>query len=170
MTARRHTNKRQRQTHVRDRDTRWHLTNQRSRLDSTWAKHRMNRQGAAVVEFAVVAPIFILLVFGMIEFGRMVMVQQVLTNASREGARLAVLDGTTTGEVLATVNEYLASASVTGASVAVNPDPPANAAFGDPVTVTVAIGFDQVSWLPAPMFLSGTNLSAESVMRRESVQ
>lgn len=146
------------------------LTPQRPIVDNTLRKHRKNRQGAAVVEFAVVAPIFILLVFGMIEFGRMVMVQQVITNASREGARLAVLDGTTKSEVLATVNNYLASSSITGATVAVDPDPPDNAAFGDPVTVTITIGFDQVSWLPAPMFLSGTNLSAETVMRRESVQ
>ncbi len=45
---------------------------------------RRNRRGAAAVEFAIVAPVFFLLVFGMIEYGRMVMVQQVITNASRE--------------------------------------------------------------------------------------
>ncbi|HRX81016.1 MAG TPA: TadE/TadG family type IV pilus assembly protein, partial [Pirellulaceae bacterium] len=38
------------------------------------------QRGAAAVEFAVVAPIFVLLLFGMIEYGRMVMVQQMLTN------------------------------------------------------------------------------------------
>ncbi len=51
------------------------------------------------MEFAVVAPVFLLLVFGMIEYGRMVMVQQVITNASREGARVAVLDGSTAVDV-----------------------------------------------------------------------
>ncbi|HUG68005.1 MAG TPA: TadE family protein [Pirellulaceae bacterium] len=45
------------------------------------------QRGAAAVEFAAVAPIFVLLLFGMLEFGRMVMVQQILTNATREGAR-----------------------------------------------------------------------------------
>ena len=55
----------------------------------------------------MVAPIFLLLVFGMIEYGRMVMVQQVLTNASREGARVAVLDGTTAQQVSDTVNQVL---------------------------------------------------------------
>ena len=49
---------------------------------------RKNRLAAAAVEFAVVAPVFLLLVFGMIEYGRMVMVYQILTNASREGARV----------------------------------------------------------------------------------
>src|SRR4029079_7300001 len=68
------------------------------------------RRGAAVVEFAVVSPVFFLLIFGMIEYGRLVMVQQVLTNASREGARVGVLDGSTQADVTTAVNNYLTSA------------------------------------------------------------
>ena len=64
------------------------------------------------MEFAVVAPIFILLLFGMIEYGRMVMVQQMLTNATREGARQAVLDGATTEGVRNTVKNYLSSGGI----------------------------------------------------------
>ncbi len=45
------------------------------------------------MEFAIVAPIFFMMIMGMLELGRAVMVQQVITNASREGARVAVLDG-----------------------------------------------------------------------------
>ena len=55
-------------------------------------------------------------------------------------------------------------------SIEVDPDPPESAEFGDPVTVTVSVGFNQVSWLPSPIFLSGRNLTASTVMRRESVQ
>ncbi len=131
---------------------------------------RRERRGAAVVEFAVVAPILFLLVFGMIEYGRLVMVQQVLTNATREGARHGVLDGSTTTEVQTTVTNYLTSANIAGATVTVNPDPPDSAGFGDPVTVSVSIPFNQVSWLPAPMFLSGVDMTATSVMRRETTQ
>ena len=123
-----------------------------------------------MVEFAVVAPLFFLMVFGMIEFGRMVMVQQIITNASREGARMAVLDGATTTAVNTAVQNYLQGASVRNAQVAVNPNPPTNAGYGEPVTVTVSVNFDQVSWLPSPMFLGGTALSAATVMRRETVQ
>jgi len=122
------------------------------------------------VEFAVVAPIFLLLVFGMIEYGRMVMVQQVITNASREGARKGVLDGTTNADVVAVVNGYLTAGSISGANVTVTPTNPRDAAFGDRVTVSVDIGFSQVSWLPSPMYLGGRTLSATTVMRRESVQ
>ena len=123
-----------------------------------------------MVEFAIVAPVFFLLVLGMVEYGRMVMVQQVITNASREGARQAVLDGATSVEVSALVNSYLASGSISGATVTVAPDPPTGAEFGDPVTVAVSIPFSQVSWLPSPMYLGGKTLTASTVMRRESVQ
>lgn len=122
------------------------------------------------MEFALVAPLLFLLVFGMIEYGRMVMVQQILTNASREGARMGVLDGTTTADVTNSVNSYLASASIQSATVTVTPNPPSSAGFGEPVTVTVSVPFNQVSWLPAPLFLNGTTLSSQTVMRRESAQ
>ena len=98
------------------------------------------------------------------------MVQQVLTNASREGARRAVLDGATSAEVTQTVENYLDSSNISGATITVNPDPPTNAAFGDPVTVTVSVPFDQVSWIPSPMYLGNTSMSAATVMRRESIQ
>ena len=41
---------------------------------------RVSRRGVAAVEFALVAPVFFLVVLGIIEFGRMAMVQQVLAN------------------------------------------------------------------------------------------
>jgi len=77
------------------------------------------------------------------------MVYQVLTNASREGARTAVLDGATTNSVTTSVNSYLTAAMISGATVTVAPNPPTNAQYGDPVTVTVSIPFSQVSWLPS---------------------
>ncbi len=153
-----------------DREQRITVTAKRQKLNRVFRSYRKQRTGAAAVEFAVVAPIFLLLVFGMIEYGRMVMVQQILVNASREGARLAVLDGTTRNDVIARVDEYLTSASVQGAVPAqVTPDPE-TAQFGEPITVTISVDFQQVSWLPSPMYLGGKTLSATTVMRREAVQ
>ena len=145
--------------------------------------HKMSRsfrkqRGAAAVEFAVVAPVFVLLIFGMIEYGRMVMVQQMLTNASREGARRAVLEGATESDVRTVVTNYLdpANISVSTSDITIQiGDPPASAAlsnaeFGDPIHVTVGVNFGDVSWLPSPMYLrSGTRMTATSVMRKESV-
>lgn len=137
------------------------------------------RRGAAAVEFALVAPLFFLLVFGMLEFGRMVMVQQILTNASREGARKAVLDGSTATDVNNTVIGYMndANITVTAGNIVINPTNPATASYGDPVTVTVSVPFSQVSWLPASILLdflpagqTDITLTAKTVMRRETVQ
>ena len=49
------------------------------------------RRGGAVVEMAVVSPLLLTLVFGVIEFGNAFMVRQMLTNAAREGARVAAI-------------------------------------------------------------------------------
>jgi Flp pilus assembly protein TadG len=123
-----------------------------------------------VVEFAIVAPLFFLLVFAMIEYGRMVMVQQILVNASREGARRAVVDGATASEVDSAVMDFLEDSSIQGGEVEIDPADPATAEYGEAVTVSVSINFDEVSWLPSPMYLGGQELRASTVMRRESVQ
>lgn len=131
---------------------------------------RRNRRGAAVVEFAIVAPLFILLLFGMIEFGRMIMVQQVLTNASREGARRAIIEGSTQTEVETQVNNYLAGTTVSGATVTVEPTNLTNLGFGDPVTVSVSVPFNAVSWIPSSMYLEDATLGASTVMQAERFQ
>ena len=61
------------------------------------------RSGQALVEFALVVPIFLLLVIGVIEFGRAWNLQQTITDAAREGARRAVVfDPTLTTTQVAT--------------------------------------------------------------------
>jgi Flp pilus assembly pilin Flp len=135
---------------------------------SSVRRHERERRGAAAVEFALVAPIFFLLVMGMIEVGRAVMVQQILTNAAREGARQATLDGMTADDVTGAVNTYLSNSTMPAATVTFPQGYPENVSFGDPVAVEVSLSFSQVSWLASPMYLGGKNLSAQSVMRRES--
>lgn len=48
-------------------------------------------RGATAVEFALLLPLLLLIVMGIVDFGRMLNAQQTLTNASREGARLVAL-------------------------------------------------------------------------------
>jgi len=105
----------------------------------------------------------------------MVMVEQVLTNASREGARVGVLDPPT-GQtslplVTTTVNNYLTAAGISGATIVTTPTEPSMATYGQSVTVKVSVPFSNVSWLPTSMFGNGAKiLSASTVMRRETVQ
>lgn len=124
------------------------------------------RSGVAAVEFAVVAPIFFMLLVGMIEVGRAVMVQQVLINASRVGARQAVMLSATNANVVSAVSDYAEGVGISGIDVAVAPDP-ATAAAGTPITVDVGVNFANVSWLPAPWFMGGRTLTSSSVMRKE---
>lgn len=60
-------------------------------------------RGAALVEFALVFPILLLLLMGIVEFGLLFYNKQVLTNASREGARAGIAYATKT-EIEGTVN------------------------------------------------------------------
>jgi Flp pilus assembly protein TadG len=127
------------------------------------------RAGAAVVEFALVAPIFIMLVLGIIEFGRGVLVQQVITNATREGAREAALPESTVSSVKAKVVEFLADSSIdiSPSSVSVNPNPAA-VIDNEQIKVSVQVPFSQVSWIPGD-FLGGATLKASTKMRSERI-
>jgi Flp pilus assembly protein TadG len=75
---------------------------------------KRRRQGQALVEFALIVPIFLLLVLGVFEFGRAWNVYQVLTDAAREGARTAVLARSTitADTVAAKINNNLQSAAL----------------------------------------------------------
>jgi Flp pilus assembly protein TadG len=116
-----------------------------------------------------VAPVFFLMLIGFLEFGRALMVQQVLINASRVGARQASTTGATLAEVESAVEEYAAGVAVPGVDVDVSPDPGA-AAPGTTVTVTTSVGFDEVSWMQSPWFLGGATLTAQSQMRKEGFE
>lgn len=54
---------------------------------------RNRSRGQALPEFAIVAPLFFLLLFGIIEAGRFIYYYEVLSNATREGARYAIVNG-----------------------------------------------------------------------------
>ena len=77
------------------------------------------RRGQAVVEFALVLPLVLILVISVFEFARAWNIQQVLTDAAREGARIAVVgsgreetEGVITGKVQTAVNNALSIAAI----------------------------------------------------------
>jgi Flp pilus assembly protein TadG len=71
-------------------------------------KRIRSEKGAALIEAAITVPIILLISVGIFEFGRAYQTQQVLTNAAREGARIAVLEGTSDADVRTRVRDYLA--------------------------------------------------------------
>lgn len=133
------------------------------------AVRRAGEQGAAAVEFALALPLFLVLWFGVIDFGLAMYAKGLITNASQEGARFGAiyrLNPLPEAEIQAHVRSYLQAAG-----------------FTDPVTVTVSgaggasgstlsIRVDYAyQFIALPAFVTGLtgnlNLSAETVTRLE---
>jgi len=133
-----------------------------------------SERGAVVVEAAMTLLLFLTLLFAIMEGGRFLNVQQVLTNAAREGARLSVapLTRTTTmvtdDEIQTEVMRYLDAARISGATITVERPVTilANGVNMQCTRVRVAVPYRVIS-LSAFSALSVT-LAGEAVMRNET--
>jgi Flp pilus assembly protein TadG len=140
---------------------------------------RSSPKGASLVEFSLILTILIVITFGIIEFGMLIYNQQVITNASREGARAGVVasiprvpDTGGTYSIDSVVQAYCANHLITFG----DQNTPRttvggyrnNAAFGDELEVRVNY---QYSFLVIPSFVPGIdtlfNMQAVTVMRYE---
>jgi len=127
------------------------------------------RRGAALVEFACTVPVLFLLIFGAVEFGRIMMVKNALTNAAREGCRSAVLATTLDrNKIDAAVLRYL-TGIISDGDVRIDIDPTNfdNITTETAVTVDVSVRYADVSWLPVDSLVGATELHATSTQRRE---
>jgi Flp pilus assembly protein TadG len=75
-------------------------------------KRTRNERGTALIETAITIPIILLVCVGIFEFGRAYQTWEVLTNAAREGARVAILSGTTDQDIRDRVNQYMRDGGV----------------------------------------------------------
>lgn len=123
--------------------------------------------GAAIVEFAVVLPVIVLLLMGSLELGRAVMVRHVLEETARAGCRVAVFENGTKQDVIDIVDAAMTAAGIDTYTLTVNPDPPENLDAFEPVTVTVSVAYTDVSWLPSSNFMSESTLTGLCVMPAE---
>lgn len=71
-----------------------------------------SQRGAELIEMALVLPLLLLVLVGIIDFGFLFARYEVLTNAAREGARIAVLPGYSTPDVESRVCAYLTNGGV----------------------------------------------------------
>ena len=81
-------------------------------------KRLRNQRGAALIETAITIPLVLLVSVAIFEFGRAYQTWQVLTNAAREGARIAVLEAYTDDQVTTTVRNYLSGGQLPNAGTA----------------------------------------------------
>jgi Flp pilus assembly protein TadG len=139
-----------------------------------------NERGTALLETALTLPLILLVSVSIFEFGRAYQMEQVLTNAAREGARVAVLPGASSSDVESRVVGYLNSGQVPNASTAsviVTPNVPitigAGTANGSRVTVNYPFSFMVLNPV-ARLVVSGSSagsapltMSASAEMRNE---
>lgn len=125
-------------------------------------------RGVAAVEMAVVAPVLVALLLGILEFGWVMSANQTLTNAAREGARLASLDGVTDDMVRERVKASMTMLNVTEEDYQVNithgteEDNPS-------VTVQIVVPYENVSIVGVGSFvgLEDKQLTSTCVMLEE---
>lgn len=121
------------------------------------------RRGAALVELAIVLPVLLLLIFGIVEFGQIMFIRHTLINAAKEGAMRATLPGATPEVVTARVRQVLDNGGLTGYDVTVTftpSTPPGDLAE----TVRVAIAYGDISLIGG--FLDDFELGSTCVMFR----
>ena len=126
-------------------------------------------RGSALVETAITIPILLAVLLGIAEFSRAWHIQQVITNAAREGARVAVVPSSTDATIQAAVDSRLAAGKISGATVNI-----ANTTLtGDPDSVTVSYDYTYqvfgkaMSLLSAGAVPGSVTLSSTSIMRNE---
>ncbi len=133
-----------------------------------------DESGAELIEFALVFPLLLLVFLGIIDFGLLFRRYEVVTNAAREGARVAVLPGYEDDDVRFRVSQFLTASGLTD---------PAVTDVGAPQTLTVGtqcvtVRPVTVSYPHSYSFIAGiatyfggdfalTNLRATVAMRNE---
>lgn len=129
---------------------------------------RFDERGAAAVEFALLLPVLMLILFGIIEFGMIMYSREVITNASREGARTGIVQATvkpTTGEIQTVVTNYLTGTGVDPNAVTITI---AGAGLTAPNTLNVTVTYPYNFFAPGVLGLGNTiNLTGQTVMRHE---
>ena len=129
-----------------------------------------NQRGAAAVEFALLLPVLIMVLFGIIEFGVALSRQQVLATASREGARLGIRQSVprpTAADIQALARRVFTQAGVTGVTpmIAVTG---AGGPSGTDLIVTVSAPYQfYVMANVIPALRRTVTLRSRTVMRHE---
>lgn len=83
-----------------------------------------SERGAELIEFALVFPLLLMVVLGIVDFGFLFQRMEVITNAAREGARIAVLPGYNLADVRARVCNYVQTGGVPPTGACPNPTNP----------------------------------------------
>ncbi|MEQ8850000.1 TadE family protein [Botrimarina sp.] len=130
-------------------------------------RRRPVRRGATAVEFAIVAPVFFMVLLAMFEFTRLNVLRHTADNAAYEAARAAMVPGATADDARDAANLLLRVAGARGATV--DPTPAVITTDTEEVSVAISVPLDQNGWV-VPKFTRGRTLTSRSTLRTERVQ
>lgn len=140
---------------------------------------RTGRRGNAVLDAAFVLPVLLAFVFGSVEFGAFFYTKHALQVASREGARVAIVSGSTANQITSVIE---ASMTASGYDRSSNPSlytiqflnaagtatvDPANITAGTGVMVRVSASWGTVGVRPMGLIGTGKDVVGQTVMRKE---
>ena len=135
-------------------------------------------EGSEVLEFALVLPILLVVMGGIVDAGFLFNNYEVVTNAAREGARLGALPGFDDDDVIDRVNDYLAAGGLDPAKATVVPTPDdldvlGHTVHGVKVTVTYTYDYLLLGPLANAFYMkdkpldNSVTVTAKATMRRE---
>lgn len=131
----------------------------------TWfRKFGRTGNGQALVEMALVLPVLILIIFGIVEFGRIMNTYLIVTNAAREGARHGVVGGTDADIRDAVMNNAY---TLDPAKITVTISPAGSRTRGTPLTVQVSYSLDIIAPLIGVITGNPYIVTASTTMRVE---
>ena len=124
-----------------------------------------DRRGQALVEFAICSLITVMLLLGVVEMGRLVLVYTTVCNGARIGVRYAMVHGSdnsaTTAQIQSVVNSYLSAAAIDTSNATVTVAYPGASSCTDPgcpVQVTVSYPYQPMtSYFPINVTLGSTS-------------
>lgn len=155
-----------------------------SRFKPKVRKSKVVRRGAAATEFAMVAPVFVLVIIFCAEFARLSLLRNLSQHAAYEAARSVITEGTSVEDGIARANQILGRLGTVSAIVRINnsqgtADPPdsGNSGGGQPIdfnTLSVKCSIeiplkDNTTFLPAAM-LGDHKIVSEISLRTERYQ
>lgn len=129
-------------------------------------KFRRSKRGAVAVELALLLPVLLLLVIGIMEFGRAYNIQISASQAAREGARYVAVNysatGYSDGNAQATAMNAAPSLPAAGTTVTITYSPGPGCSAGGTVTVKVS---NQLTWMTGYLPIPAPKITGVGVMR-----
>lgn len=133
------------------------------RLIGLSGRLRRDERGAVLVEFSLLAPVMMLLLFGIVQFGMLFSIHSTMLNAARESARAVAVEGASESQGRNLANRRLAAwGSLPFQVDVIRPTPPAR-----DVIVEIAVPMEAAAIVDVLGLFNGREMTVETVMRTE---